>query len=36
MSTARVELPYLCNSNAKSRDETSRRAQLCDCAQSRA
>ena len=25
MSTARPELPYLCNSEAKSRDETSRR-----------
>ena len=35
MSTARPELPYSCNSQAKSRDETSRRRKLCDGNRSR-
>ena len=35
MSTARPELPYPCVSQAKSRDETSRRGKKCDGAESR-
>ena len=34
-STARPELPYPCVSQAKSRDETSRRGKQCDGAESR-
>ena len=30
ISTARQELHYSCNSQAKSRDETSRRGKYCD------
>ena len=33
-STAREELPYPCNSQAKSRDKTSRRGELCDSVES--
>ena len=35
MSTARPELPYPCDSQAKSRDETSRRGKKCDGSESR-
>ena len=33
MPTARPELPYPCNSQAKSRDETSRKGKECDGAE---